>query len=55
MQVTMRPLRATCYGGEPDIIKSRIIAGAFAKYKVPNAMGGQGIDMLVHTLLEWGT
>ena len=43
------------YGGEPDIIKSRIIAGAFAKYKVPNAMGGQGIDMLVPTLLEWGT
>ena len=31
------------------------IAGAFAKYKVPNAMGGQGIDMLVPTLLEWGT
>ena len=43
------------YGGEPDIIKSRIIAGAFAKYKVPNAMGGQGIDMLVPTLLELGT
>ena len=43
------------YGGEPDIIKSRIIATEFSKNKVPNAMGGQGIDMLVPTLLEWGT
>ena len=43
------------YGGEPDIIRSRIIATEFSKYKVPNAMGGQGIDMLVPTLLEWGT
>ena len=43
------------YGGQPDIIKSRIIATEFSKYKVPNAMGGQGIDMLVPTLLEWGT
>ena len=43
------------YGGEPDIIKSRIIATEFSKHKVPNAMGGQGIDMLVPTLLEWGT
>ena len=43
------------YGGEPDIIKSRIIANEFSKNKVPNAMGGQGIDMLVPTLLEWGT
>ncbi|MDA9608707.1 acyl-CoA dehydrogenase family protein [SAR86 cluster bacterium] len=43
------------YGGEPDIIKSRIIATEFSKYKVPSAMGGQGIDMLVPTLLEWGT
>ncbi len=43
------------YGGEPDIIKSRIIATEFSKHKVPSAMGGQGIDMLVPTLLEWGT
>ena len=43
------------HGGETDIIKSRIIATEFSKYKVPNAMGGQGIDMLVPTLLEWGT
>ena len=43
------------FGGEPDIIKSRIIANEFSKYKVPSGMGGQGIDMLVPTLLEWGT
>ena len=43
------------YGGETDIIKSRIIATEFSKAKVPGGMGGQGIDMLVPTLLEWGT
>ena len=43
------------YGGETDIIKNRIIASEFAKAKVPPPMGGQGIDMLVPTLLELGT
>ena len=43
------------FGGEPDIIKSRIIATEFSKAKVPFGMGGQGIDMLVPTLLELGT
>ena len=43
------------YGGEADIIKSRIIASEFAKEKIPPPMGGQGIDMLVPTLLELGT
>ena len=43
------------FGGEPDIIKSRIIAAEFSKAKVPFGMGGQGIDMLVPTLLELGT
>ena len=43
------------YGGEVDIIKNRIIASEFAKAKVPPPMGGQGIDMLVPTLLELGT
>tara|TARA_B100001057_G_scaffold468005_1_gene526748 strand:- start:22329 stop:23555 length:1227 start_codon:yes stop_codon:yes gene_type:complete len=43
------------YGGESDIIKSRIIAEEFAKAKIPPPMGGQGIDMLVPTLLELGT
>ena len=43
------------FGGETDIIKSRIIATEFSNAKVPGGMGGQGIDMLVPTLLEWGT
>ena len=43
------------FGGEPDIIKSRIIAAEFSKAKVPFGMGGQGIDMPVPTLLELGT
>ena len=43
------------FGGEPDILKSRIIASQFAKHKIPSPMGGQGIDMLVPTLLELGT
>ena len=43
------------FGGDIDIIKSRIIATEFASNKVPPPMGGQGIDMLVPTLLELGT
>ena len=43
------------YGGEPDILKSRIIATEFSKAKTPAPMGGQGIDMLVPTLIEMGT
>jgi len=43
------------YGGKSDIIKSRIIAEEFAKNSTPPPMGGQGIDMLVPTLLELGT
>ena len=43
------------FGGETDIIKSRIIAEEFAKNNTPPPMGGQGIDMLVPTLLELGT
>ena len=43
------------YGGEADIIKSRIIASEFSNAKIPPAMSGQGIDMLVPTLLELGT
>ena len=43
------------FGGDIDIIKSRIIAAEFASNKVPPPMGGQGIDMLVPTLLELGT
>ena len=43
------------YGGESDVIKNRIIASEFALTNIPPAMGGQGIDMLVPTLLELGT
>ena len=46
------------YGGaglEPDILKSRIIAEEFARARVSPGLGGQGISMLVPTLLEVGT
>jgi len=43
------------YGGDMDIIKLRIIAEEFAKSPIPKPMGGQGIQMLVPTLLELGT
>ena len=43
------------YGAEPDILKSRIIAEEFARAKTSTGLGGQGISMLVPTLLEMGT
>ena len=43
------------FGGAPDILKSRIIAEEFAAAQVPSGLGGQGISMLVPTLLEMGT
>ena len=43
------------YGGESDVIKNRIIAFEFSNHGVPSPMSGQGIDMLVPTLLELGT
>ena len=43
------------YGGAPDILKSRIIAEAFAETGLPGGMANQGISMLVPTLLELGT
>ena len=43
------------FGGEADILKSRIIAEEFAKAQVSSGLGGQGISMLVPTLLEVGT
>ena len=43
------------YGGESDVIKNRIIASEFSNYRIPSPMSGQGIDMLVPTLLELGT
>ena len=43
------------FGAEPDILKSRIIAEEFARAQVSPGLGGQGISMLVPTLLEMGT
>lgn len=43
------------YGAEPDILKSRIIAEEFSNAGVNQGMGGQGISMLVPTLLEVGS
>ena len=42
------------YGAEPDILESRIIAEEFAAANVSQGLGGQGISMLVPTLLEMG-
>ena len=43
------------FGGNIDILKTRIIAEEFAKSPIPKPLGGQGIQMLVPTLLELGT
>ncbi|HEY3950661.1 acyl-CoA dehydrogenase family protein [Phenylobacterium sp.] len=43
------------YGAEPDILKSRIIAEEFIAAAAPRGMAGQGISMLVPTLLEVGS
>lgn len=43
------------HGGEPDILKSHIIAEEFARTGAPRGLAGQGVSMLVPTLLELGT
>lgn len=43
------------YGAQPDILESRIIAEEFARTRTHPGLGGQGISMLVPTLLEVGT
>ena len=43
------------YGAEPDALEARIIAEEFARAKLPGGISGQGINMLVPTLLELGT
>jgi alkylation response protein AidB-like acyl-CoA dehydrogenase len=43
------------YGAEPDVQKSRIIAEEFIALGLPMGMSGQGISMLVPTLLELGS
>lgn len=42
-------------GAPPDLLKSRIIAEAFAAAQVSPGLSGQGISMLIPTLLELGT
>ncbi|MFI4935164.1 MAG: acyl-CoA dehydrogenase family protein [Caulobacterales bacterium] len=43
------------HGAQPDILKSRIIAEEFVRAGAPLGMSGQGIAMLVPTLLEMGS
>jgi alkylation response protein AidB-like acyl-CoA dehydrogenase len=43
------------YGAEPDVLKARIIAEEFIRAGAPRGMAGQGISMLVPTLLEVGS
>ena len=43
------------YGGQPDILKSRIIAEEFSKSGLACGIANQGVSMLVPTLLELGT
>ena len=43
------------YGAEPDILRSRIIGEEFIAAGAPRGMAGQGISMLVPTLLEVGS
>ena len=43
------------FGGDSDVLKSRIIAEEFSQSSIPMGMANQGISMLVPTLLELGT
>jgi len=43
------------FGAVPDILESRIIAEEFTRAKAPAGLAGQGVSMLVPTLLEVGS
>jgi alkylation response protein AidB-like acyl-CoA dehydrogenase len=43
------------HGAEPDVLKSHVIAEEFARASAPRGLAGQGVSMLVPTLLELGT
>ncbi len=43
------------FGAAPDILESRLIAESFIATGAPGPLAGQGISMLVPTLLEVGT
>jgi len=49
------PVEYGGYGAAPDILKTRIIAEAFVEAKAPMGLAGQGISMLVPTLLDMGS
>ena len=49
------PKRYGGHGATPDILKSRIIAEEFTRARAPGGLAGQGISMLVPTLLEAGS
>jgi alkylation response protein AidB-like acyl-CoA dehydrogenase len=42
------------FGAQPDILKSRIIAEEFTAARAPMGLAGQGVSMLIPTLLEMG-
>ncbi len=42
------------FGAEPDILKSRIIVEEFTAARAPMGLAGQGVSMLIPTLLEMG-
>ncbi|MBK6659967.1 MAG: acyl-CoA dehydrogenase family protein [Proteobacteria bacterium] len=43
------------YGAQPDILEARIIAEQFASAQVSPGLAGQGIKMLIPTLLHFGS
>jgi alkylation response protein AidB-like acyl-CoA dehydrogenase len=43
------------HGAPPDILEARIIAEEFARAQVSPGLGGQGIKMLIPTLLHFGS
>ncbi len=49
------PLAYGGHGGKPDVLKSRIIAEEFTRARAPGGLAGQGVSMLVPTLLEMGS
>ncbi|MEM7252365.1 MAG: acyl-CoA dehydrogenase family protein [Pseudomonadota bacterium] len=49
------PKRYGGYGADVDLLHSRIIAEEFAQAKIPPGVRGQGVTMLVPTLLEFGS
>ena len=43
------------YGAEPDLLRGRIISEEFIRAGAPRGISGQGVSMLVPTLLEVGS